>query len=65
MCTINGDTFFSFMKNMWIGDLGASCHIMNDDTILFDIIAIKKLIQGSSGIMPATKKQATCEPMAS
>ena len=32
MCTINGNTFFSFTKNTWIGDLGASCHITNDDT---------------------------------
>ena len=50
MCTINGDTFFSFTKNTWIGDFSASSHITNDDT------NIKKLIQGSSSTMPATKK---------
>ena len=40
----------------WIGDSGALCHIMNDDTVLFDIININKLIQSSSSIMPAMKK---------
>ena len=55
MCTINGDTF-SFTKNTQIRDSGASCHITNDDTILFDITIIIKLIQGSSRNMLATKK---------
>ena len=45
MCTINGDTFFSFTKNMWIGDSSEAC--TNDDTSLFDIININELIQGS------------------
>ena len=40
MCTIDGDTFFSFTKSMWIADSGALCHIMNGDTSLFDIIDI-------------------------
>ena len=56
ICTINGNTFFSFTKNTWIGDLGASCHITNDDTGLYNINDINELIQGSSSIMPATKK---------
>ena len=56
MCTIDGNTFFSFMKNTWIGDLGASCHITNNDDGMYDIININKSIQGSSGIMLATKK---------
>ena len=55
MCTINSNTFFSFMKNTWIGDLGTSCHITNDGKCLDDIIDIDDSIQGSSGIMPATK----------
>ena len=50
------NTFFSFTKNTWIGDLGASCHITNDDTGLYNINDINELIQGSSSIMPATKK---------
>ena len=56
MCTINGNTFFLFTKNTWIRDLGASCHITNDDTGLYDIINIIESIKGSSGIMPAMKK---------
>ena len=56
MCTIDGDTFFSFIKNTWLGDSDASCHIANNDTGLYDITNIDESIQGSSGIMPATKK---------
>ena len=56
MCTINKDTFFSFMKNIWIRDFNSLCHIMNDDTSLFIIIDINKLIHRSSGNMPSTKK---------
>ena len=55
MCTIDGDTFFSFTKNTWIGDSGASCHITNNDTGLYDIIDFDESTQGSSSIMPATK----------
>ena len=56
MCTIDGDTFFSFTKNTWIRDLGASCHITNNDTGLYDVTDINNSIQGSSSIMPAAKK---------
>ena len=42
--TIDGETFHSFMKNSWIVDLGASCHIINDDTGLYDVIDINKLV---------------------
>ena len=49
-------TLFSFTKNTLIGDSGVSCHITNDKKGMYDIIDINKLIQGSSGIMPATKK---------
>ena len=56
MCSINGDTFCLFTKNMWIRDSSASCHIMSNDTDLFDVINIDKSIQGSSSIMPTMKK---------
>ena len=56
ICTINGNTFFSFTKNTQNRDSGTSCHITNNNTGLYDIINIDKSIQGSSGIMPATKK---------
>ena len=55
LCTINGDTFYLFTKNTWIGYSGA-LHITNDDTSLFDIFDISKLIQGSSRHMQAMKK---------
>ena len=54
MCTIDGASFHLFTKNTGIGDSGALCHITNDDKGMFDIIKIDKLIQGSSGTMPAT-----------
>ena len=44
------------MKNTWIGDLGASCHITNDDSGLYAITIIDESFQGISGIMPAVKK---------
>ena len=60
MCTINGDNFFLLTKNMWIGDSGALCHIMNNDTSLFSIININNSIQGSSWIIAAMKKGKLC-----
>ena len=54
MCAIDGRTLFLFTKNTWIRDLGASCHITNDNTN--NVINIDESIQDSSSIMPATKK---------
>ena len=65
MCTINGDRFFLFTKNTWIKDSGASCHITNDDTGLYDITDIDELIQGSSSIMSTMKKSAPSQGMPS
>ena len=45
MCTIDGDSFFSFTKNTWIGDFGALCHIMNDNMGLFNIMDINEFTQ--------------------
>ena len=55
MCVIDSDTF-SFTKNTWIGDSGASLHITNTDTGLYDVTDIDESIQGSSGIMTAMNK---------
>ena len=52
MCTIDDDKFLY----AWIGDSGASCHMTNCNTGLYNITDINKSIQGSSGIMPAMKK---------
>ena len=60
MCTIDGDTFYSFTRNTWIRDSGTSCHIINDDTGLFEVTDINELIQGSSSIMPTTNKGKVC-----
>ena len=54
--TINDDTFFLFMKNIWIEDSGALCLITNNSTSVFYIINIDKLIQGGFVNMLAMKK---------
>ena len=56
MCTNDGNTFYLFTKNTWIGDLGVSFHITNNNTSMYDVTNIDGLIQCSSGIMHATKK---------
>ena len=52
MCTIDVDTFYSFTKNIWIGDSHASCHITYDDTSKYVITNIDESIHGSMDIMP-------------
>ena len=54
MYTINGDTFFCSWRTH------ASCHIMNNNNSLFDVININDLIQGSSRNMLAVKKGKLC-----
>ena len=49
LCMIDGETFSSFTKNMWIRDLVASCHITNYDINLYIVTNINKLVQGTSG----------------
>ena len=56
LCTIDGEMFHSFTKNTWIGNSGASCHITNDDTGLYNVTNIKKLLKGSLGNMSIAKK---------
>ena len=56
LCTIDGWTFYSFTKNIWIRNFGASCHITNNDTGLCDITDINKLVQGSLGNISAAEK---------
>ena len=59
MCTIDGNTFFLFTKNIWIGDSSPSCHITNDNNGMYDVINIDESIQGSSGIIRYEEGQAT------
>ena len=56
MCTIDGDTIFSFRLNILIEGSSALCHIMNNNASLLGIININELIQGCSGNMSATEK---------
>ena len=45
-CTIQGTTYPSFTENTWYGDSGASCHITNDNTDMYDVNDIHELIGG-------------------
>lgn len=55
VCTINGRTYPSFTKNTWIGDSGASCHITNNDSKMYDVKNIDETVSGVSGGIQATK----------
>ena len=57
MCTIDGESFFMFLKHVWDGNSIASCHITHDDARMYDVIAIQKSIQGSSGNTKTTKRE--------
>ena len=37
VCTISSKTFLAFTKNIWIGDIRASCHITNNDDGMFHV----------------------------
>ena len=52
-----------FTKNTWIGILGVSCHIINDDTMLYYVIIINESIQGGLGNMSASKRCKLHEKM--
>ena len=55
-----GETLALYTDNMCIQDFGASCHITNNNTGLFEVTKIHKSIQSSSGNMTATKKGKLC-----
>ena len=58
LCTIDGDTFYLFTKNTWIGDSRAWCHIANHNISLFNVIDINELIQESPGTCLQQKKRS-------
>ena len=60
MCMIDEETFFTFMKNMWIAHLCTSCHVTYDDSGLYHITNILKLVQVNSGSILVTKKGGIC-----
>ena len=43
------------MENMWIGDTGASCHMTNDDTNMYDVQTINETIETAGEPSRATK----------
>ena len=55
MCSIYSESFLLFTKSMWIGDVGASCHITNNDTGFYDVTNINELVQSFLGCMSAIK----------
>ena len=46
---IDGVEYPSFTDNTWIGDTGSSCHIVHDDTGLYDITPISEVVGGIGG----------------
>ena len=56
MCTIYRQSFYTFTKNAWIGNLVASCHITKNNAGFYDVTDINELVEGSSDSISATKK---------
>ena len=56
MYAISGESFFMFTNYRWICNWGALCHITNNDTGMYDITDIKKLVQYICGNIKATEK---------
>ena len=46
---IDGETYHPFTKNTWIGDLGFTCHVANNDTGLNDFIDINESTDKKNG----------------
>eukprot|EP00984_Skeletonema_dohrnii_P022875 scaffold11976_cov67-Skeletonema_dohrnii-CCMP3373.AAC.1 len=56
-CTIDGQVYPSFTKKTWFGDTGASCHITNDDSGMYEVESIDEPIAGiGRDCIRATKK---------
>ena len=60
MSMIDGETFFTFTKNTWIGDFYTSSHIFHDGSGLYDAIDINQSVQSSLRSMFVTKKCKLC-----
>ena len=58
--TIDRETVPLFMKNTLIGNFGISCCITNNDTGLYDVTNINKLLQGILSDKSAMKKNKLC-----
>ena len=57
-CVIDGVQYASFTNKTWIGDSGASCHLDNDDSGMYDVEDINDIIGMPDGksTVRATKK---------
>ena len=54
VCTIDRETFFAITKNIWIENT-SSCHITNNDDIMFDVETSNETVHRSSGTIKGTK----------
>ena len=43
VCAIDEESFFTFTKYTWIGNLEALCYVSHDDTEVYDVTNINKL----------------------
>ena len=63
LLTFNGYSFYTFytlMKNAWIGDSSASYHIIHSDTCMYDDTKVDELKHCRLVNMKATKKGKLC-----
>jgi hypothetical protein len=56
MCTIDGVKYPSFTEDTMFGNSGASCHIVNSDSGMYQVERIHESIGGIGSDVKATKK---------
>ena len=55
-CNVDSESFFTFTKDTWATDIGASSHIKTDDSGLENVEIINDPIHGTMSIMITMKK---------
>ena len=55
--TINSESFFTFTKETWVADSGASSLITNYDSSLEDVKIINDIINGTTGTIISMKQR--------
>lgn len=55
LCTFDGNQYYTFNKNSWIGGTGTSCFIRYNDTNIYDVKKNSKGISVISWNVAATK----------
>ena len=56
---IDGESFYIFTKNTWMGNCSTLCHITNNVGLHF-VTNIDELVQGSAGSISFKKKSKLC-----